>query len=516
MIDCGATGNFINPKTVLEHGIMTNTKPPYELVLANGSAGSVELETRLEKMVMHSGHEEWIKFDVAPLGRHQIILGMPWMAMHNPSIDWKAETVVFNRCECPGTHRIQHTIKEIEHESRREVCATSENEQGYHAQDPPVGQTALVNTKVDGKEINTKLAERYQKKFPELFSNKQDIEALPKHQSWDHEIPLKEGTEPPFLPIIPLSADKLRTLKEYLDTNLAKGFIRESTSPARSPFFWVNKKDDPNGRPVIDYRKLNDMTIKDRYALPLAGELRDRLQGAKIFTQLDLRGAYNLIRMREGEEWKTAFGTRYGHYEYTVMPFGLTNAPATCQRLMNNVLRKWLDTKCICYLDDILVYGQEIEQHEADVNNILEALQSAGLKLKMEKCRFHTTEVTFLGYVITPQGLKMDPVKVESVLSWNTPTNVKEVQSFLGFANFYRRFIKGYSSIAAPLTALTRKDTGFEWTKEAQKAFEELKQAFASYPVLNSFDPEKEIRLETDSSDYAIGAVLSQPNEQGR
>jgi hypothetical protein len=220
--------------------------------------------------------------------------------------------------------------------------------------------------------------------------------------------------------------------------------------------------------------------------------------------------------MKEGEEWKTAFRTRYGHYEYTVMPFGLTNAPATCQRLMNNVLRRFLDNKCICYLDDILVYSTDVDQHENDVCDVLLALQTAHLKLKSEKCRFHTKEVIFLGYVITTEGIKMDPSKVESVLSWSKPTNVKEVQSFLGFANFYRRFIKGYSGIAAPLTALTHKDQAFEWTGKAQAAFEELKRVFSSAPVLTSFDPEKEIKVETDSSDYAIGAVLSQPNEQGR
>lgn len=521
MIDSGASGNFINPKTVIKHTIWTRVKgKPYRLTVANGSdigKEGIEIETIELEMTTQGRHFEMISFDVAPIGNHDIILGMPWMQQHNPSIDWADETIEFDRCRCPeivprdeGEERIQ---------DQGQVCATAQEKLESGAQDSPAIHELLVSNKVVSNKDNTpqdKLAERYQRKFPELFSNEQGIKALPKHQPWDHEIPLEEGAEIPFLPIIPLSADKLRTLREYLDTNLAKGFIRESTSQARAPLFFVEKKDDPVGRPVGDYRKLNDKTIKDRLALPLAGELRDRLQGAKIFTKLDLRGAYNLIRMKEGEEWKTAFGTRYGHYEYTVMPFGLCNAPATCQRLMNNILRKWLDQQCICYLDDILIYGLRIEEHEATVTNIMQALQDAGLKLKMEKCCFNATEVTFLGYVITTQGIQMDPAKVESVLAWSAPTNVKGVQSFLGFANFYRRFIKDYSKIAAPLTTLTRKDIVFEWNDAAQAAFEELKLAFSKAPVLASFDPEKKIQLETDSSDYAIGAVLSQPNEQGR
>jgi hypothetical protein len=220
--------------------------------------------------------------------------------------------------------------------------------------------------------------------------------------------------------------------------------------------------------------------------------------------------------MKEGEEKKTAFRTRYGLYEYRVMPFGLANAPATCQRLMNNVLNKYLDVCCICYLDDILVYSKDAQRHVKDVRDVLTALRTANLLLKPEKCRFHATEVTFLGYVVTTSGIKMDPAKVAAVLAWEPPKDVKGVQSFLGFANFYRRFIKGYSGIAAPLTALTHKDKEFKWTKEAQEAFETLKGVFSKAPVLTSFHPDKEIRVETDSSDYAIGAVLSQPNEQGR
>ena len=206
---------------------------------------------------------------------------------------------------------------------------------------------------------------------------------------------------------------------------------------------------------------MNDATKKDRYALPLAKELRDRLTGAKIFTQLDLRGAYNLVKIAKGEEEKTAFRTRFSHYEYTVMPFELTNTPATFQRLINNVLRPYLDVTYICYLDDILVYSKNKEQHVKDVTAILQRLKDAYLLLKPKKCNFHVDKVVFLGYVVTTARLAIDPKKIKAIIKWTGPTNVKEVQSFLGFANFYKRFIKDYSKIAGPLTELTHKDKEF-------------------------------------------------------
>jgi hypothetical protein len=307
-----------------------------------------------------------------------------------------------------------------------------------------------------------------------------------------------------------MSADDLRTLKEYIDVNLAKGFIRESSSKARAPILFVPKANGKK-RLCVDYRRLNAITKKDRYALPLANELMDRLQGAKIFTKLDLRGGYNHIRIKEGEEWKTAFGTRYGHYEYTVMPFGLCNAPASFMRMMNEILRPFLDKFCICYLDDIMIYSKDVKEHVSHVTQVLEKLKEWKLRCEPSKCEFHITETRFLGFVVSCDGLAMDQRKVSSVLEWKEPRNVTEVQSFLGLANYYRRFIQGYSKIATPLTELTKKENDFKWDIEEQKAFDRLKKAFTEAPVLITFDPEKPITVETDASDYAVGAVLSQP-----
>ena len=207
------------------------------------------------------------------------------------------------------------------------------------------------------------------------------------------------------------------------------------------------------------------------------------------------------------------------------MPFGLTNAPATMQALVNDVLREYLDVFCVAYLDDILIYSKTLEEHIEQVRKVLRALQQKSLLVKLEKCEFHKQSVRFLGYILTINGIKMDPKKVEAVLNWPTPTSVKELQSFLGFANFYRRFIEGYSRITAPLTDLTRKDPDgskhqgkqpFTWGTTAESAFQALKKKFTSAPILATFDPERQIVLETDASDYAIGMCISQPDPEGR
>jgi hypothetical protein len=204
------------------------------------------------------------------------------------------------------------------------------------------------------------------KEYEELFREAPRHEALPQHQPWDHVIPIEKGKSPPFGPIYQLSEKELKVLKEYIDENLEKGFIRPSKSPAGSPVLFVPKKDG-SLRLCVDYRALNNITIKDRYALPLINELHDRFQGAKRFTKLDLRGAYNLIRIKAGEEWKTAFRTRYGLFEYMVMPFGLTNAPASCQCLMNDTLHEYLNVFVIVYLNDILIYSKNETEHTKHV-----------------------------------------------------------------------------------------------------------------------------------------------------
>ncbi len=255
--------------------------------------------------------------------------------------------------------------------------------------------------------------------------------------------------------VFPLSQPESEAMRAYIEEELAKGFIRPSTSPTSAGFFFVKKKDG-GLRPCIDYRSLIDITIKFRYPLPLVPSALKQLRSARYFTKLDLRSAYNIIRIREGDEWKTAFSTTSGHYEYLVMPFGLSNSPSVFQAYINDVYRDMLNRGVIVYIDNILVYSDSLENHIQQVRTVLQRLIEHQLYAKMEKCEFHQTQISFLGYIISPEGVAMDDKKVQSILNWPQPKTVKELQRFLGFANFYRRFIRNFNTIAAPLTSLLR------------------------------------------------------------
>ena len=309
-----------------------------------------------------------------------------------------------------------------------------------------------------------------------------------------------------------MSKTELKTLKEWLEENLSKEFIRASSSPAASLILFV-KKNDGTLQLCVDYRGLNKGTIKNQYPLPLLEEMLMRLPKAKYFTCLDIRGAYSLVGIAEGEEWKTAFRTRYGLYESLVMPIGLTNAAANFQALIKNVLHAYLDDFSTAYINDIMIYSNTLKEHKEQVYKVLKALSDAGLHLKPEKCQFHKQEVKYLGFIIGTDGIRMDPEKISSILDWKTPKKVTDVQCFLGFPNFYRRFIKDYSKVVMPLTSLTKKEGGkyipFIWSSEQQAAFDQLKNVFTAAPRLRRFDYKREIIVETDTSDYFSAGILS-------
>uniref|UniRef100_A0A8C5LZY7 Gypsy retrotransposon integrase-like protein 1 n=1 Tax=Leptobrachium leishanense TaxID=445787 RepID=A0A8C5LZY7_9ANUR len=346
--------------------------------------------------------------------------------------------------------------------------------------------------------------------YEDIF-NETKAEALPPHRVYDCPIDLLPGAAIPYGRIYPLSEPELNILKEYIHEHLQKGFIRPSTSPAGAGIFFVGKKDG-GLRPCVDYRDLNNITIKNRYPLPLIPELMERLKTAKIFTKLDLKGAYNLLRIRQGDEWKTAFRTRYGHYEYLVMPYGLCNAPATFQHLVNDIFRDLLDICVIVYLDDILVYSDTLQTHRHHMKEVFARLRKHLLYAKREKCIFETNRIAFLGYVLSPGKIEMDPGKIAAILSWPTPTSRNDVQRFLGFANFYRRFIRSFSKLVQPLTDLT-KNVPFKWSEQASNAFQTLQSQFTSAPILRLPNPSLPYFLEVDASNKATGAVLSQRDD---
>ncbi|KAJ1041039.1 hypothetical protein NDA10_003767 [Ustilago hordei] len=321
--------------------------------------------------------------------------------------------------------------------------------------------------------------------------------------------------KPPQGPLYLKGPKEMSELRRYLDENLEKGFIRPSKSPARSPVLFVPKKDG-GLRLCVDYRGLNEITVKNRAPLPLIEEQLFLLRKARIYTKLDLRAAYNLIRIAKGDEWKTAFGTQLGLYEYLVMPFGLANAPAHFQSFINDIFRDIIGVYVVVYLDDFLIFSDTEEVHVKHVTEVLTRLRNNRLFAKLSKCEFHTKTVEFLGYIIKPTGIEMDPEKVRTVKEWPMPESIHDIQRFLGFANFYRRFIAHFARIAKPLTALVKpieRFKKFELPEEAQQAFHKLIQAFTSAGVLQHFDYHLPTRLETDASDFAIAGVLKQEHE---
>ena len=290
-------------------------------------------------------------------------------------------------------------------------------------------------TAAEAEQLLKEILKDYKDVFPEKLPT-----GLPPKRSLDHRIDLEPGAQPTYRPDYKKSLPEYDEMKRQITEMLESGEIQPSVSPSGAPVLFV-KKQDGSLRMCIDYRALNKQTIKNKYPLPRIEEMLDRLGKAKYFTKLDLRSGYHQIRVAEEDIYKTAFSTRYGHYEFLVMPFGLTNAPATFQTLMNDIFRPFLDRFVMVYLDDILIYSDSPEEHAEHIRKVLDLLRKNKLYCKESKCEFFKTEVAFLGHVISGEGVKADPRKVQAVVDWPQPENVKQVRSFLGLANYYRRYV---------------------------------------------------------------------------
>lgn len=331
--------------------------------------------------------------------------------------------------------------------------------------------------KYDGQEpqrIKT-LEEMVPEEYHEFLSvfEKKALERFPESRHWDHEITLKEPFIAKDCKIYPLNPLEQAKQDEFIDEHLRKGYIRPSKSPQASPFFFISKKEKGQLRPCQDYRYLNKNTVKNTYPLPLVGDLMDKLKGAKVFSKFDIRWGYNNIRIKDGDQWKAAFKTNRGLFEPMVMFFGLCNSPATFQNMMNELFRDYLDEGwVVIYMDDILIFSDNLDEHKLRTKRILERLKKNDLYLKPEKCSFEVPQIDYLGMVISKNKIAMDPAKLSGIRDWPTPLTVKEVRSFLGFGNFYRKFISHYSEIARPLNDLTKKNLVWKWSEECQKGFD--------------------------------------------
>uniref|UniRef100_A0A3P9HSL7 Gypsy retrotransposon integrase-like protein 1 n=1 Tax=Oryzias latipes TaxID=8090 RepID=A0A3P9HSL7_ORYLA len=454
LIDSGSEQSFIDDLLVSDLNL------PTELldlpVKAAGLGGQILTQithrTRAVHLITSGNHHEFIQFYITKSPQSPIILGFPWLRAHNPQFDWVNLHVTNWSTTCMAN------------------CLRSAVPSVPPRDDPDPEIIDLSKVPPCYHDLRT------------VFS-KTRAGSLPPHRPYDCSIELLKA--------------------------LSSGHIRSSSSPVGAGFFFVQKK-DKTLRPCIDFRELNQITVKNKYPLPLIDTALDSVQEARVFSKLDLRNAYHLVRMREGDEWKTAFNTPLGHFEYLVMPFGLTNAPAIFQNLVNDVLRDFLNRFVFVYLDDILIYSRNQEQHTHHVRQVLSRLLENQLYVKAEKCEFHVPTISFLGFIIDSGNIRPDPAKITAVTSWEPPKSRKQLQRFLGFANFYRRFIRNYSSIAAPLTQLTSINTPFIWTSEAQSAFDKLKNLFTTAPILIQPDPRRQFIVEVDASDSGVGAVLSQ------
>ena len=494
---------------------------------------------------------------------HEIFISYDWVLYHNPVIDFQLGELEFSRC--PPSCRLPTIravttgtvamvapepsdvppLEEVLAECDRMIEGLEETVPEYICRlfnfDPDFdgdGKVEMLAKKQYNKEfdedvmicthgsilsdIQAKAKDDKDHAIPDAYSNysrvfdAQAFDELPPHREWDHKIDLQPGWEVDRKlkgKMYALDPTEISELNKFINNNLTTGRIRESKqgdSPIVAPFFFIKKKDSTL-RPVQDYWWINSWTIKDVWLLPLISKVMTKIKDAKIFSKMDIRCGFNNVRLREGDEFKAAFTTHRGTFEPTVMFFGRTNSPTTFQCMIDHIFAELIGQgKIIVCMDDILVFSATLEEHQQTVNKVLEILHKHDLFLKLEKCQFEKPSMDFLGMVVGNGELRMDPVKTEAVAKWPTPRNLTEVQSFMQFCNFYRSFIPSFVTITVPFNELTKKDIKFVWADCQQSAFDMLKAAIAKHIVLMLLVPDAKLRLETDASDYAAGAVLHQ------
>ena len=375
-----------------------------------------------------------------------MILGMDWLSRHQAVVDCRMKRVTLTT---PNEDEVNFIGERSNHLSNVISAATARTmvQKGCEAYLAYVIDTVKARPSVS--DIPTV------SDFPDVFP--EELPGLPPHREIEFAIDVVPGVTPASITPYIMAPLELKELKLQLQELLEKGFIRPSVSPWGALVLFVKKKDDTL-RLCIDYRQLNKLTVKNKYPLPRIDDLFDQSKGASIFSKIDLRSWYHQLRIKDAHVHKTAFRTRYGHYEFLVMPFGLTNAPAAFMDLMNRVFRPYVDQFVVVFIDDILMYSKDRESHDIHLQIVLGTLRKEQLYAKLSKCEFWMNEVSFLGHIVSKEGIRVYPKKIEVVVEWKSPRNVTEVRSFLGLAGYYRRFVKGFSMTAAPMTRLLQKN----------------------------------------------------------
>ncbi|GJV41654.1 putative nucleotidyltransferase, ribonuclease H [Tanacetum coccineum] len=431
------------------------------------------------------------------LGSFDVVIGMDWLSKYHARIICDEKVV---HIPSKGETLI---IRGDRSKTRLSLISCIKTER-YISRGCQVFIAQVMEKKSDEKRLEDIPIVR---EFPDVFP--EELPGLPPVRQVEFQIDLIPGAAPVARAPYRLAPSEMQELSSQLQELADRGFIRPSTSPWGAPVLFVKKKDG-SFRMCIDYRELNKLTVKNRYPLPRIDDLFDQLQGSSVYSKIDLRSGYHQLRVRDEDIPKTAFRTRYGHYEFQVMPFGLTNAPAVFMDLMNRVCKPYLDKFVIVFIDDILIYSRNKEEHANHLRIILELLRKEKLYAKFSKCDFWIRIVQFLGHLIDSQGLHVDPAKIEAVKSWSSPTTPTEIRQFLGLVGYYRRFIKDFSKIAKSLTILTQKGKKFVWGEDQETAFQILKQKLCEAPILALPEGNDDFVVYCDASIQGLGAVLMQ------
>ncbi|XP_055487582.1 uncharacterized protein LOC129694847 [Leucoraja erinacea] len=491
LVDSGADENFTGIRLTDELKLeREQLQDPLEASALDGRLlYKVIHRTQPVQLIVAGNHIETISFYLLDCPPHPLVLGRPWLSYHNPHMNWGTGEIISWGNNYKLIYLHDSSPESMKDPSRSSLLGSSRTT----FQQPP-------RSREGGFPDLTKVPSCSTRPRPLLFRH---IDRTTAASTFCQVQRLLRGISTPCRHVSGSPWRNTLTTPLLLGSSDLPLHLQELDSS-----LWIRRM--VHFGPALTTEDSMTLLLKNRYPLPLISSAFEVLKDAKVFTKLDLRNAYHLVRIREGDEWKTAFNTPSGHYEYLVMPFGLTNAPAVFQGMVNDVLRDMLNRFVFVYLDDILIFSPDETSHVQHVHQVLERLLLNDLFVKAEKCEFHANTVQFLGYVVSPAGIQMDPSKVSAVANWPTPSSRKRLQGFLGFANFYRKFIRNFSVTAAPFHALTSPHVPFSCSSQAETAFMRLKRSFSSAPILVHPDPSLQFMVEVDASGVGIGAVFSQ------
>lgn len=510
LLDSGSLKNYVSRRFVDIHSLPHKfTGERVSIKLADGATSEHDRTVATVKLRLGELENEMLLDVFESSSDWDVILGRQWFFINNPSVDWQTSTVTVNQTQLPTLTTPPHNEEDI---------ADIVDARVFHKmiqKEQPDLIYVVTTSPTEKSQINPihPALQRLLQSFQDLFPD--DLpDGLPPSRVVELEIPLMPDATPAFRPIYRTTPQEDLVLNSEIERLLKKGFIQKSTSPWAAAVVFAGKKDG-SIRVCFDYRALNERTVKNRYPLPRIDEILDDIAGKAVFSTLDLLSGYHQLRVKEEDITKTAFRCRQGHFEWLVAPFGVTTVPPTFSQLMNQILAPFLRRFVVVYLDDILIYSNDMEEHQEHLRQVFNVLRENQLYCKMSKCVFGQPEVTYLGFRVGVFGKKPDPEKTVVLQKWPRPTTKTELRSFLGLINFYSNFIPSKAALLNPLTSLLKQERAFSWSPAAEVAFLSVKDALSNSPVLITPHMDKAFTLHTDASDFAIGAVLSQDLGKG-